>query len=55
MCLAVPARVTEINGKKATVDMVGVVQQASIMMMPDVQGRLRDRSRRLRNRETGRG
>ncbi|MGI5835696.1 MAG: HypC/HybG/HupF family hydrogenase formation chaperone [Chloroflexota bacterium] len=37
MCLAVPARVTEINGKKATVDMAGVVQQASIMMMPDVQ------------------
>jgi len=34
MCLAVPAKITEINGKKATVDMAGVVQQASIMLLP---------------------
>lgn len=37
MCLAVPARVTEINGKRATVDMAGVVQQASIMVLPEVK------------------
>ncbi len=37
MCLAVPARVVEISGKRATVEMAGVVQQTSIMMLPDVQ------------------
>jgi len=37
MCLAVPARITEINGTKAVVDMAGVVQQASIMTLPDAK------------------
>ncbi len=37
MCLAVPARVVEISGKRATVEMAGVVLRASIMMLPNVQ------------------
>lgn len=34
MCLAVPARITEIDGKRAVVDMAGVVREASVMMLP---------------------
>ncbi len=37
MCLAVPARITEIVGKRAMVDMAGVVREASVMMMPDAK------------------
>jgi len=37
MCLAVPARITSIEGKRATVDMAGVVREASIMMLPDAK------------------
>jgi hydrogenase expression/formation protein HypC len=37
MCLAVPARITEIHGKKATVEMAGVVRETSIMMLPAAQ------------------
>ena len=34
MCLAVPARITEIDGTRAMVDMAGVVREASLMMLP---------------------
>ncbi|HEX2988827.1 MAG TPA: HypC/HybG/HupF family hydrogenase formation chaperone [Chloroflexota bacterium] len=34
MCLAVPARIMEIHGNKATVEMAGVVRETSIMMLP---------------------
>ena len=37
MCLAVPARITEVNGTKVTVDVAGYIQQASIRMMPDAK------------------
>lgn len=35
MCLAVPARIVEIEGSRARVDMAGVVRDASLMMLPD--------------------
>ena len=35
MCLAVPARITEIQGTRATVDMAGVAREASLMLLPD--------------------
>ncbi len=34
MCLAVPARIVEIEGNRAKVDMAGVVREASVMMLP---------------------
>jgi len=34
MCLAVPAKITEIQGNRAKVDMAGVVREASVMMLP---------------------
>ena len=37
MCLAVPARITEIDGTRAVVDMAGVVREASLMMLPSAQ------------------
>ncbi|MCL4371286.1 MAG: HypC/HybG/HupF family hydrogenase formation chaperone [Chloroflexi bacterium] len=37
MCLAVPARITRIEGNRATVDVAGVVREASIMMLPDAK------------------
>ncbi len=37
MCLAVPARITEIDGTRAVVDMAGVVREASLMMLPGAQ------------------
>ncbi len=37
MCLAVPARITEIVGNKAKVDMAGVVREASVMMLPNAR------------------
>ena len=37
MCLAVPARITEINGNRAKVDMAGVIQEISIMMLPNAK------------------
>ena len=37
MCLAVPARITEIDGTRATVEMAGVVREASLMMLPSAQ------------------
>ena len=33
MCLAVPARITEIDGNRAVVDMAGVTYEASVMML----------------------
>ncbi len=36
MCLAVPARVTEINGDEAVLDYGGVIRKASISMVSDV-------------------
>ena len=37
MCLAVPAKITKIEGNRATVDMAGVVRETSIMMLPAAQ------------------
>ncbi|MGE5620634.1 MAG: HypC/HybG/HupF family hydrogenase formation chaperone [Sphingomonadaceae bacterium] len=37
MCLAVPARIVKIEGNRATVDMAGVVREASIRMLPSAQ------------------
>lgn len=37
MCLAVPARVVEIGGTSATVDIGGVSLETSIMLVPDVR------------------
>ena len=35
MCLAVPVRVLQIDGLKASVELGGLVRQASIMLVPD--------------------
>ncbi len=37
MCLAVPARIVEIDGHKARVEVAGVARQASLMMLPEAQ------------------
>lgn len=37
MCLAIPAKVTSINGSMATVDLGGVSRQASLLLLPDVK------------------
>lgn len=37
MCLAVPARIIKIDGKRAVVDMAGVVREASVMMLRGAQ------------------
>ncbi|MCZ7405019.1 MAG: HypC/HybG/HupF family hydrogenase formation chaperone [Candidatus Methanoperedens sp.] len=36
MCLAVPARVTVINGEEAILDYGGVIRKANISMLSDV-------------------
>ncbi len=37
MCLAVPARVTEIDGNFALVDMAGNTMRISTLLLPDVK------------------
>lgn len=37
MCLAVPAKVVEIDGLMALVELGGLARQASIMLVPDVR------------------
>lgn len=37
MCLAIPAKVTRIDGTMAQVEMAGVTREASIMMLPETQ------------------
>ncbi len=37
MCLAVPAKITAIEGTRATVDMAGVIREASLMMLPSAR------------------
>ncbi len=37
MCLAVPARIVEIDGHRARVEISGVVRDASLMMLPEAQ------------------
>ena len=37
MCLAVPAKVIEINGKAAIVDFGGVKREARLDLLPDVK------------------
>ena len=37
MCLAVPAKVLEINGKVAIVDFGGVKREARLDLLPDVK------------------
>ncbi len=35
MCLAIPAKITAINGDMATIDMGGVSREASLMLLPE--------------------
>ncbi|MFA4934314.1 MAG: HypC/HybG/HupF family hydrogenase formation chaperone [Candidatus Methanoperedens sp.] len=37
MCLAVPARITTINGEEAVLDYGGVTRKANISMLSDVK------------------
>ncbi len=37
MCLAVPGRITEIDGTNAVVDILGVSQRASLRLTPEAQ------------------
>ena len=37
MCLAIPAKVTSIDGLMAQVEMAGVTRETSIMMLPDTK------------------
>ncbi len=37
MCLAVPSKIIEINGKTAKVDVDGVIRETSIMLINDVK------------------
>lgn len=37
MCLAIPVRVTKIEGRKATVEVEGVVREAALDMVEDVK------------------
>ena len=37
MCLAVPARVVEIRGDTATVDMEGVRREVSVLLVQDIK------------------
>jgi len=36
MCLAIPAKVTKINGDIATIEVGGVARRASLMLVSDV-------------------
>lgn len=35
MCLAIPARIIDIDGKTATVDVGGLTRQASVVLLPE--------------------
>ena len=37
MCLAIPAKIIEINDKIAKVDVDGVIRETSIMLIDDVK------------------
>ena len=37
MCLAIPAKVTKIDGEMATIDVGGVTRSASLMLLSDVE------------------
>jgi hydrogenase expression/formation protein HypC len=37
MCLAVPARIIELEGEMATVDVGGVQRAVSLMLVPDLK------------------
>jgi hydrogenase expression/formation protein HypC len=37
MCLAIPARITRINGLEATADLSGVAVEVSLALLPDTQ------------------
>lgn len=37
MCLAIPARVTRIEGNVALVEMAGITREASVMLLPEIQ------------------
>ena len=39
MCLAIPARIVEMTGDTATVDMEGVRRNVSTMLLPDAAKR----------------
>lgn len=35
MCVAIPSRITAINGIMATIDVMGAQRQASLMLLPE--------------------
>jgi hydrogenase expression/formation protein HypC len=37
MCLAVPMRITSIDGQMATIELDGLTQRASLMLLPSAQ------------------
>ncbi|RJQ74513.1 MAG: HypC/HybG/HupF family hydrogenase formation chaperone [Desulfobacteraceae bacterium] len=37
MCLAIPSKITRIDGQTAVIDVTGVQRQASLMLLEDVQ------------------
>jgi hydrogenase expression/formation protein HypC len=37
VCLAVPARLSQVEGDRGIVDLAGVVREVSLMLLPDAQ------------------
>jgi len=37
MCLAIPAKIIEINGQLATVEVGGLTRQASVVLLPEAR------------------
>ena len=55
MCLAIPMRITAVDGAMATIEADGLVQKASLALVPEARARrLRARPRRLRDHRDGR-
>jgi hydrogenase expression/formation protein HypC len=37
VCLAVPARLSQVDGDRGVVELAGVVREVSLMLLPDAQ------------------
>ncbi len=37
MCLAIPAKITAVNGALATIDMGGISREASLLLLPEAR------------------
>ena len=37
MCLAIPARLSQVEGDRGLVELAGVVREVSLMLLPDAQ------------------